>query len=303
VAGGSTGLVVEERDLLDDATTSAVLALVERCAEADSVRPISEHSWLHIRQGGDHGSVHLLATSGGALAGYAHLDVTDAIEGPSVELAVDPDQRRIGIGQALLERAIARSPGGRLRMWAHGENTGTDGLAERMGFARVRTLWQMRRSLFSPLARAELPAGVVIAPFRVGVDEDAWLSVNARAFVDLADQGGWTRADLDLRLGEPWFSPEGFLLAWRGDELVGFHWTKIHAGPHEPIGEVYVVGVDPSARGTGLGRALTLAGLHHLRSQGLAWAMLYVDAANVPAIGLYEHLGFARWDTDVLFRR
>ena len=220
MAGGSTGLVVEERDRLDDATTSAVLALVERCAEADSVRPISEHSWLHIRQGGDHGSVHLLAISSGALAGYAHLDVTDAIEGPSVELAVDPDQRRIGIGQALLERAIARSPSGRLRMWAHGENTGADRLAERMGFARVRTLWQMRRSLFSPLARAELPAGVVVAPFRVGVDEDAWLRVNARAFVDLPDQGGWTRADLDLRLGEPWFSPEGFLLAWQGGELV-----------------------------------------------------------------------------------
>ena len=48
---------------------------------------------------------------------------------------------------------------------------------------------------------------------------------------------------------------------------------------------------------------MLLAGLHHLRSRGLGQAMLYVDATNTRAIDLYEGLGFARWDTDVLFRR
>jgi len=63
------------------------------------------------------------------------------------------------------------------------------------------------------------------------------------------------------------------------------------------------VAVDPNERGGGLGRALTLAGLHHLRSLDLDQAMLYVDATNTGAISLYEGLGFARWDTDVLYRR
>jgi mycothiol synthase len=102
--------------------------------------------------------------------------------------------------------------------------------------------------------------------------------------------------------------------------MAGFHWTKVHGGAHEhvhadgtethshshghePLGEVYVIGVRPEYRGTGLGRALLLAGLEHLRRAGLTQAMLYVDAANESAIHLYADLGFTRWDTDVLYRR
>jgi mycothiol synthase len=138
--------------------------------------------------------------------------------------------------------------------------------------------------------------------------------LNARAFVRLPDQGGWTERDLRARMAEPWFEPAGFLVAERVSDvaMLGFHWTKVHGGHshggtdahhHDAIGEVYVLGVDPAAHGLGLGVALTLAGLRHLRARGLDQVMLYVDQTNEAAIRLYERLGFARWSTDACFRR
>ena len=116
-----------------------------------------------------------------------------------------------------------------------------------------------------------------------------------------------TREDLDVRMSEAWFNPDGFLIATRDGKMVGYHWTKVHGGQgthgHSEIGEIYVLGVAPSERGTGLDKAISIRGLENLRSHRLPAAMLYVDADNNAAIGLYESLGFAHWDTDVMFRK
>ena len=146
--------------------------------------------------------------------------------------------------------------------------------------------------------------------FAVGRDEQEWTALNARAFADHPDQGRWGVEEVLLREQEPWFDPEGFLLAERDGRLVGFHWTKVHGSdpaagdhPHGPVGEVYVVGVDPSERGRGLGPALTLAGLHSLQQRGLDEVLLYVDESNTTARRVYERLGFTRVLTDVCWSR
>ena len=301
--------MITVRGRLSDDEVTAVRRLVDDVTAADGTGPLSEHVMLHLPRGGDSDVRHLLVHEGDDLVGYAHLDVTDEVAGSSAELAVHPRARRRGIGRALVGALLEQSPDGRLRLWAHGEQPASGPLARGLGFTRSRVLWQMRRPLADPLPEAVLPEGIEIRTFEPGVDEQRWTETNNRAFADHPDQGGWGVEEVQLREAESWFDPKGFFLAFRGDALVGFHWTKVHGSSHAhghdhpPIGEVYVVGVDPSEQGRGLGPALTLLGLHHLQAQGLDEVLLYVDEANTNAIRVYERLGFRRHATDVCYSR
>ena len=220
---------------------------------------------------------------------------------------IDPARRRRGLGLALVRAVIAEADGPAVRIWAHGDLPAAAGLARSAGFERFRALWQMRRSLREPIAEPAFPAGSTLRTFVPGRDEQEWLDLNARAFAKHPEQGAWTRDDLELREREGWFDPAGFFIAERHGAMAGFHWTKIHgttaADAPSGIGEVYVVGVDPGEQGTGLGRALTLAGLRYLRERGLPEAMLYVDEDNAPAIRMYSALGFSRFRTDAMYRK
>jgi len=296
-------------DHLGPEVVDEVVALAGLATRTDGAAPIAEHVLLLLRRPQARLRHLLLRGPAGELAGYANLDLTDPAAGIGVELVVHPAHRGQGHGRALLA-AVGAETEVPLRIWSHGDHPSAAALAVDLGFRRERMLWQLRRPLTASelpdLFAPELPEGIVLRGFRPGRDDEEWLALNARAFAEHPEQGRWTADDLRARMAEPWFDPDGFLLAVSTEtgRLVGFHWTKVHDTPGgRPIGEVYVLGVDPDAHRGGLGRALTTAGLTHLRSRGLDRVMLYVDDTNAAAMALYQRLGFARWCAHVEYRR
>ncbi|WP_051130882.1 mycothiol synthase [Nesterenkonia alba] len=291
-----------------------VLALGQAAQSADGAPPFSDQTAAALRTAETTSTPPLVATvrSEGELVAAAV--VTTGEDAPTVvELAVHPEHRNQGLATALAERLaaepLATAPGTVLRAWAHGNHPGAAALAERFKWAPMRELWVMRLHDPEAVGSGQLPAGVRLRSFRPGEDEQAWLAANAAAFADHPEQGRITLPDLQSRMSEEWFDADGFLLAERVEdgEILGFHWTKIHplqpgeAGNHTRHGEVYVVGVVPSAQGTGLGRSLTAAGIEHLRNRGVDDVILYVDASNTPAVRLYEKLGFTVWKADTQY--
>lgn len=276
-------------DPLTEYRQARVRALIGAAEAEDGVRPASDRALVNIGSGA---VTHLIASAtGGELAGYAQLDPDG-----SAELAVRPAHRNRGHGRELLDELLTQRP--TARVWAHGDLPAARALAASARLTRARALWQMTRPLEAPLPVPELPEGVTIRTFDPGPDDGPWLAVNADAFADHPEQGSVTLEDLRSLMAQPWFDPGGFFVAERNGRMAGFHWTKI-AEPGR--GEVYVLGVRPDEQGTGLGRALTLIGLHHLRDTGVHQAMLYVEESSTPARSLYSSLGFVRTGIDVQY--
>lgn len=251
---------------------------------ADGAAPLDEATLLTLRNHPDR------------VRSWVRDDGFALIVGDELSLVVHPDARGHGLGRSLLESALP--PSGPVRAWSHGDHPAAAALARSHGFDRFRELWVMRRDMAEPLPQYD---GGRVRGYRPS-DADEIVRVNAAAFAHHPEQGAMDAANLAERMAEPWFDPEGLLVAPEGDRLLGFHWTKQHSAE---LGEVYVVGIDPTAQGQGLGKLLTLAGLYHLRGRGVAEVLLYVESDNAPAIAVYSKLGFrhAAADTHVMYRR
>ncbi|MBF6349604.1 mycothiol synthase [Nocardia flavorosea] len=282
--------------------SGAVSALLAAAAAADGVAPVSEQGLLALR--GDSPVRHLLAVRDGAVAGYAGLTPAHDEHPAMAEAAVAPAQRGLGIGRELVAAALAAGGGG-ARVWAHGKLPAAEAVADRLGLVAARELWQMRRSLATPqLPAVEVAPDIVVRHYAGPADDAELLRVNNAAFDWHPEQGGWTEAELAQRRAESWFDPAGLFLAFAADapgRLLGFHWTKVHHDENPPAGEVYVVGIDPAAQGRGLGRLLTLIGLHHLRDAGLDEVLLYTEADNTAAVRTYSRLGFGPAHIDIAY--
>jgi mycothiol synthase len=279
---------------LTETEINSVLRLLADVEAVDQVQAFNEAALLQLRR--RHPTTeHLLVNEDEELVGYAQLE-----SGPvwsAGQLAVSPDHRREGVGSQLLQRLIMESSTP-LRVWAMGDTPAAQALARGAGMIRQRELLIMKRRLDGELPKPVVPAGIQIRTFAPGQDEPEWLRVNAAAFAQHPEQALIDLDDLEDRMAEPWFDPNGFFVATQEGVMIGFHWTKQHQGQ---IGEVYVLGVAPGAAGQGLGKALLLTGLRSLQQRGSRLVKLYVEADHRTAIELYLTYGFATASRDVMY--
>jgi len=156
----------------------------------------------------------------------------------------------------------------------------------------MRHILKLYRSLQEPIT--QIAHNFEFITFDPKTHRDAWLELNNQIFVAHPDQGNWAIADLENRMSEPWFDPKGFFLCVHKGKIAGFCWTKIHRDfvNQDPIGELYVIGVDSAHSGKGIGKAICTEGLIYLKEKGIKQAMLYVDDDNEAGKGLYKTLGF-----------
>lgn len=204
---------------------------------------------------------------------------------------VAPEARADSDTAEVLAQALASTDHGPVRLWIREVDDAADAAARALGFTAYRDLWQLR----CPLPAAS--SGLETSAFRDD-DLDEFIAVNNRAFDWHPEQGGLTRASVEATMSEPWFDADGFRLHHVEGRLVGFCWTKIHGDADPPLGEIFVIAIDPSHHGRGLGKPMTLAGLEWLTARGLEHGMLYVESDNAPANATYAAIGFTRHHTD-----
>jgi mycothiol synthase len=297
---------IETRRKLDDRELDVVERLISDAADHDGFPPLSDHLLLDLERQGSGFAAVLAFDAVEGLAGYAQLARANA--STVVELVIAPDQRAQleALAQQLLRAALEVADaantetdrGGSVHWWVHHPDNRVGAVAAAVGLQLGRRLLQMRRAL--PIDETTT---VETRAFVVGRDEAEWVRVNNAAFHDHPEQGGWTIETLQQREAEPWFDPSGFRLHERDGRLAAFCWTKVHGNTTPPLGEIYVIAVDPPYHGLGLGKALTIAGLDHLAGRGVTVGMLHVDAANASAMSLYERLGFSIHHEDHAYTR
>lgn len=117
----------------------------------------------------------------------------------------------------------------------------------------------------------------------------------------LASRGLEALRSAEERIWAAWPEPgaAAFVAEDEAGEPVGAVILRVHERDGERIaGYRLAIAVEPAARGRGIGRRLLARAQSHARESGARYLLLYVDAANAPAIRAYQATGFQFGDPD-----
>ena len=273
---------------LDTGDAEAVTALIRACEAHDggrAERTLEDMLTIWARPSFPLATTAIGVRAGdGELVGYGgfawvrHADV-----------CVAPSHRGRGIGTALMRWswAAARALGyPSVGQSVHEDAADALALLRGAGYEQSRTSWILEIAFEAAPARPVLPAGYALRTFVPGTDDRAAHRVIDEAFGEWDDRTETSYEDwVADTLQRPGFVPEQFVLAVRGDEVVG---ALVLVDDDEAF--VEQLAVARPHRGRGLARAL----LQH--AFGVAWerggrSCVLATDSRTGALGLYEHVG------------
>lgn len=230
------------------------------------------------------------------MVGY--LDVTPELKIGRVILncLIHPDHRRGGLASKLLGYATHRTKELGVKL-AHvnipQNNAVAKSVLSKLGFRFVRRFLQLRLDI-AKIRRQDVDWTTLQCHHLQHGEEDKLTRIQNRSFAGSWGYNPNTVEEIVYRINLSHCSPEDVVLAYDGDKVIGYCWTRTacEAAAGEGKGQIFMLGVEPDYRGRGIGKGVLLAGLYYLKSKGLQVAELTVDSRNRAACDLYQSIGF-----------
>lgn len=221
------------------------------------------------------------------------------MSGPAAEIIEDEllaeaarqlDAESAWIGQALLEPNQSRE----------------HAAMQRNGFLRMTELRFFERPLTGSSPWAKRTSPLSYEPYRRSrnrLEFAGVLEATYRGSLDCPEFNGLRDGEQSLKNHEAAgsFKPDMWRLYRRAGVNVGV--LLMTDRPDQKAWEVLYLGVVESSRGCGVGRAMLLDALDAARGANVQRLLIVADVRNVPAVSLYESLGFQPVATRVAFVR
>ena len=163
---------------------------------------------------------------------------------------------------------------------------------ESEGFRMARVYWDMTWEE-GRIDDVALPDGYWIRQFGDVVCAELTRVHNA-AFAGSWGFSPYSEEQTAHRAGMANTSYRGIRLLFHGAQLAGYCWTLLMSDGRRRQGVIGSIGLAPEFRGRGISKTILADGMQYLRSAGADYVRLEVDGANIPAIRLYQSMGFRK---------
>lgn len=314
---------ITHRPYKDESDLPAMVELINACEAVDKLGlGTSLESLRTALSTPDRDRAHLWENADGTLVGTMALRIltVELDDGPSVEARmyyfVHPEARNGKLETEVIEWAanrlkeIARERGlpGALVKWINAEQPVLAVGLEKQDFKVSRHFLVMSYPADPLPPEPRLPDGFVLRTNGHAATE-AWVELYNQSFMDHYRHHPTTVELVQYALNQPDYKPEYDLVAFAPDgRFAAFCLCEMRSREASPEGLIEgwmnLLGTRRSFRSLGLGKAVLLAGMRQLISDGAEVVRLIVDADSpTGANRLYEAVGFQKYRTYIEYAK